>query len=138
MEKYIFLLKQGDLIDINNDVYKIKNIQGVHKTKRRYESSLFYPKGASYDKYMLKAINILTGEELIPLDNIYYASKLFKCVSLTKTKYYVVDINDDIITLLTEDNDEKKININEYTKLKNYIHDEITLLTYKSKIIDIL
>lgn len=87
---------------------------------------------------MLKAINILTGEEFIPLDNIYYASKLFKCVSLTKTKYYVVDINDDIITLLTEDNYEKKININEYTKLKNYIHDEITILTYKSKIINIL
>ena len=144
-EKCICHLNFGEFIKINNSCYEVKKIKGVHKTKRRYEKSLWYPKGAGYDKYKIETINVLTGEKII---DIYIAQTLFKILTLTKTNYCVIDINNDIITVLTEDYITKNIKIN-YTDIETYkIHTALnnediveiilTILTYEtiSKIID--
>jgi hypothetical protein len=36
---------------MDDSIYKVQKVGGVHKTKRRYECSLFYPKDAGYNEY---------------------------------------------------------------------------------------
>jgi len=104
----ICYLKFGDFIEIDNTLFKVKNVQGDHKTKRRYESSLWHPKGVGYNKYKLSLINVFTKEVI---NNTYNAIQQVKIIYPIKTKYYVTEINKDNITLLTENYDETKINI---------------------------
>ena len=139
METYVYCLKHNAIILINNLYYIVQNIQPVHKTKRRYESSLWYPRGAGCDSYKLIAINVFTKE---PFIKIYSADTLFKIQTPIKAEYSVVDINNNVITLLTEDYTEKIINvsdididINTYAKIQNSVNDAdvgdiiITILT---------
>ena len=73
---------------------------------------------------------------------IYSADTLFKIQTPIKAEYSVVDINKNVITLLTKDYIEKNININDinidintYTKIQNSLNDDdvgdiiITILT---------
>lgn len=139
METYIYCLKHNAIIQINDVYYAVQGVQPVHKTKRRYESSIWYPKNAGYDKYKLMAINVFTKE---PFIKIYKADTLFKIQTFIKTKYSVIDINNNVITLLSEDCVEKIINIsdinidiNGYAEIHNALNDDdvgeviITILT---------
>jgi hypothetical protein len=101
---------------------------------------LWYPKNAGYDSYKLIAINVFTKE---PFIKIYSADALFKIQTPIKAEYSVVDINKNVITLLTKDYTEKIINvsdvnidINTYAKIQNSLNDDnvgdiiiITILT---------
>lgn len=139
METYVNCLEHNAIIPINNSYYMVQNIQPVHKTKRRYEHTMWYPKNAGYDSYKLIAINVFTKE---PFIKIYSADTLFKIQSPIKSEYSVVDINNNVITLLTKDYTEKIININDtnidintYAKIQNSLNDDdvgdiiITILT---------
>jgi len=126
METYVYCLKHNEIIQINDLYYAVQGVQPVHKTKRRYESSIWYPKNAGYDKYKLMAINVFTKE---PYIEIYRADTLFKIQTCIKTKYSVIDINNNMITLLSEDCMEKIINIsdinidiNGYAEIHNALH----------------
>jgi hypothetical protein len=92
-----------------------------------------------YNKYKLMAINVFTKE---PFIKIYNADTLFKIQTFIKTKYSVIDINNNLITLLSEDCMEKIINIsdinidiNGYAEIHNALNDNdvseviITILT---------
>jgi len=106
--QYICNLNFGDFIEIDNTLFKVKNIQGDHKTKRRYESSLWHPKGSGYNEYKLSLINVFTKEVI---NNTYNATQQVKIIYPIKIKYDVIEMNKDTITLLTENYDETKINI---------------------------
>lgn len=139
MGTYVYCLEHNTIILINNLYYSIQNIQPVHKTKRRYERSMWYPKNAGYDSYKLIAINVFTKE---PFIKIYSADTLFEIQTPIKAEYSVVDINNNIITLLTKNYTEKIINVNDididintYAKIQNSLNDDnvgdiiITILT---------
>jgi len=139
METYVYCLKHNAIIQINDLYYVVQGIQGVHKTKRMYESSIWYPKNAGYDKYKLMAINVYTKE---PFAQVYKADTLFKVQTFIKTKYSVIYINNNVITLLSEDCMTKIINIsdinidiNGYAEIHNALNDDdvgeviITILT---------
>jgi hypothetical protein len=139
MGTYVYCLEHNAIIVINNLYYTIQNIQPVYKTKRRYERSIWYPKNAGYDSYKLIAINVFTKE---PFIKIYSADTLFEIQTPIKTEYSVVDINNNIITLLTKNYTEKIININDididintYAKIQNFLNNNdvgdiiITILT---------
>jgi hypothetical protein len=147
METFICYLQPGTYINIDNLDFEVQEIKAIHKTKRRYECSVWYPKGAGYDTYKLNAINVFTKE---PYIKIYDANTKFKLSTFTKTKYYVIEINNDVITLFTENYVEKSIkisdiDINTYIKINKYLNDKdigeiiITILTGPNllKIIDL-
>ena len=142
--EYICYLKPNQIIEINNFYFKVKDIKSIYKTKRRYEQSIWYPKGAGYDSYKLSLINLLTEKDI---NHIYSAETQFKIINPTITKYYVVGINDKIITLLTEDFVETNMNvsdidINTNIKINKYINDvnigEIIITIYVLKELNIL
>lgn len=126
MMEYTCYLKPNQIIKINNSYFKVKDVQSIYKTKRRYETSIWYPKGAGYNSYKLSLINVLTEKHI---NCIYSAETQFKIINPTITKYYVVEINNKIITLLTEDFVETNMNVSDIDtdtniKINKYINDE--------------
>jgi len=124
--EYTCYLKPNQIIKINNSYFKVKDVQSIYKTKRRYETSIWYPKGAGYNSYKLSLINVLTEKHI---NCIYSAETQFKIINPTITKYYVVEINNKIITLLTEDFVETNMNVSDIDtdtniKINKYINDE--------------
>ncbi len=147
MQKYVYNLREDELIEIDNFVYKVQEVKGEHKTKRRYESFIFYPPNAGYDKYKIKLIDILTGEKIT---KIYNADKLFTLMTPTKQNYYVIEINNGAITLFTENYAEVNLKIDTIinfemynSKINNFLNEGseifITILNELTtlKIIDI-
>lgn len=125
--EYICFLKSEQIVEIDNSYFKVKNIQEVNKTKRRYESSAWWPKGAEYDSYKLSLTNVFTNEHI---SCVYKASTKFKIIEPIITKYSVIDINECIISLLTEDLVSTNMNISDididpctYNKINNYLGD---------------
>jgi len=128
MKEYACYLKPNQIIEINNSYFKVKDVQSIYKTKRRYEMSLWYPKGVGYDSYKISLINVSTKKHI---NCIYSAETKFIIINPTITEYYVVGINDKIITLLTKDFVEININISDIdididtnNKINKYINDE--------------
>lgn len=79
----------------------------MFKTKRRYEKSVWYPKEAGYDSYNLSLTNVFTKEYI---HCIHDAKTQFKIINPIVTKYYVIEINNNTLTLFTEDYVETNIN----------------------------
>jgi hypothetical protein len=103
MKKYVHNLNIDEIVNIDNNYFKVNAVQAVFKTKRRYEKSVWYPKEAGYDSYNLSLINVFTKEYI---HCIHDAETQFKIINPIVTKYYVVEINNNTtIKKYVDDND---------------------------------